>query len=382
MHPNPLLRVFSDLALDGGGGGGSQLLDLVRERAIGRHRQGGVDHALVSAVGAPVDEAGEQRASHPDREHGGPGGGPRGMAEEGHENAGDVLDVLVDEESTNPISRQGAREPATGGRSPRHDVGAEAGAHGSDEVVQPRVVQLSNGRDERYAGHWQKGAEQLPVAAVAGRENGAAAALEGGIEVLHTFDLANGLDLGRSSAPHPGNLGQHEAEVADAAGSQRVASVLVKLRESDLEMGVDPLPAARKKLERHRAQLWPDGAVEPQGKTTPNLEKGPKTQVECETTATRRHKESVAGPARTPGTRPTTEAQRMQRETQRKTSQTRRREDTKTERANCPQITQIDADHRIDWGGVTVLTGRADTTHASGFLNRKDAKDAKSSILM
>jgi hypothetical protein len=41
----------------------------------------------------------------------------------------------------------------------------------------------------------------------------------------------------------------------------------------------------------------------------------------------------------------------------------------------------MNADHRIDWGGVTLFTGRADTTHAPGFLNRKDAKDAKSASL-
>jgi len=60
----------------------------------------------------------------------------------------------------------------------------------------------------------------------------------------------------------------------------------------------------------------------------------------------------------------------------------RKHEDTKTARTNCPQITQMNADHRIGYCGVSLFAGRADTTHASGFLNRKDAKDAKSSSLL
>ena len=111
-------------------------------------------------------------------------------------------------------------------------------------LSRPRVVQLPNGRDERYARDRQTGAEQFPVAAVPGREHGAAAALEGGVEVLHAFNLEDGLDLGRLSAPQPCDLGQHEAEVADAAGFQHVSLILVELWEGDLEMGVDPPPAA------------------------------------------------------------------------------------------------------------------------------------------
>ncbi len=51
--------------------------------------------------------------------------------------------------------------------------------------------------------------------------------------------------------------------MADAAGSQRVTAVLVELRKSDLEMGVDPFPTARQMLDRHRTQLWPNGATQP-----------------------------------------------------------------------------------------------------------------------
>jgi len=48
-----------------------------------------------------------------------------------------------------------------------------------------------------------------------------------------------------------------------------------------------------------------------------------------------------------------------------------------------PQITQIDADHRIEPGGVTLLTGRAGTTYRTGFSpqRRKGRKEDVADVM-
>ena len=197
MHPNPLLGMGAYLTFDGCGRRGGQLFDAILEGSIDRDRQGRVNFGLVSAVGTSVDKARDNRAASSYGEHGAAGRRPGGSAEEGNEDSRDVTDVLIDEKGGDPVSGQRTDHLLPGRRPADNDLRAESAAQICDQLVEVGIIELSRSSGQGDARDWQPGAENLPGAAVAGRENDAATVFEGFEEIFDALQLAQSLDLPR-----------------------------------------------------------------------------------------------------------------------------------------------------------------------------------------
>ncbi len=85
-----------------------------------------MDFHHMAAVLAAVDEGRNSGAADFKGETGRAGGRPGFSPEEGHEDSGEITNVLVDQESVNPVGLEGCEKPAGGAFPAVDDVAAES----------------------------------------------------------------------------------------------------------------------------------------------------------------------------------------------------------------------------------------------------------------
>jgi hypothetical protein len=294
MHPNPLFGMSPYLTLDDGGGCRGQFFDTVLERTVNRDRQGRMDLGLVSAVGASVDKTRDDRAASSYRQHGAARGRPCGSPEKGNKDPWNVTNVLIDEQSGDPVPGQRTNHLLPCRRPAENDFGAESASQSRYQLVEAGIVEPAGGGRQGDARNRQPGAEDLPGAAVAGGEDDATSALEGFEEILDALQDAQIFDILRLRVPQPGHLGKHEPEVARTSAFDGVPLALVQIGKCDLEMGSDSFSAAGQQGDCGPTEGLTDRSGKGQRESPANAEEAPEAGVKNETPCPRRHGRSVA----------------------------------------------------------------------------------------
>jgi hypothetical protein len=294
MHPDRLFGMGPYLTLDDGGRCRGQFFDTVLERTVGRDRQRRVDFGLVSTVGASVDEARDDGASSSYGQQGSTRGRPGRSAEEGNKDPWNITNVLIDQQGGNPVPRQRTNHLLPGRRSAEDDLGTEAAPQVEYQPVDPGIVELSGGGCQGDARNRQPGAEKLPGAAVARGEDDATPALEGFEEIFDALQHAQILDVLRPRVPQPGDLGEHETEMASASALDGVSLALVQIGECDFEMGAYSLATSGQEGESGSAQDPTDRSREGQWESSSNAEETPEAGVKHEASGARCHGRSLA----------------------------------------------------------------------------------------
>ena len=151
MHPDPLFGMGPDLTLYDGGCCRGQFFDSVLEGTVGRDRQRRMDLGLVSAVGAPMDEARDDRAASSYGQHGAARRRPGGSAEEGDKDPWNVTNVLIDEKGGYPVSGQCPNHLLSGCRPAENDLGSESTSHRGDQSVEARIIEPAGCGCQGYA---------------------------------------------------------------------------------------------------------------------------------------------------------------------------------------------------------------------------------------
>jgi len=265
-----------------------------------------VDFGHVSAVGASVDEARDDRAASSYRQHGSARGRPYGSPEKGNKDPWNVTNVLIYEQGGDPVPGQRANHLLPSRRAAEDDFGAESASQSGDQLIDAGIVESSRGGSQGDARNRQPGAEKLPGAAVPGGEDDATSALESSEEILDSLQLDQILEIVRAGVPQPGHLGEHEAEVASTSALDGIPLALVEIREGDLEMGANSLSTSGQQSNRASTKGLTDRSGKGQREFASDAEKAPEAGVEYEASGARRHDASVTVPRRGR----TTEAQR------------------------------------------------------------------------
>jgi DegV family protein with EDD domain len=257
---------------------------------------------VVAVVGGAMNERRDDGRSDLEGEGRGAGRGPRGTAEEGHEDPGDVADVLVDEQAVDPILGEGARQLTTGGLTALDDLGAEARPQGGREIIEARVVQLAHGNRERDAGDPDAGVENLPVAAVARDQNGATALFAGLLQMLEPDDRAQAGNLLGGGSPQPDDLCEGGSEVAGGAACQAATALVVELGQCNGEVLRGAPPLCGEQGQRRRANDAADRSQQAQRQAAADRQQGAKGGVRevVAKTLLRGHGEECIAAARLP----------------------------------------------------------------------------------
>jgi len=293
MHPDPLFGMGPYLTLDDGGRCRGQFFDTVLERTVGRDWQRRMDFGNVSAVGAPVDEARDDRATSSYRQHGAARRRPCGSPEKGNKDPWNVTNVLIDEECGDPVPGQRSDHLLPCRRPAENDLGSESTSHCVDQPVEARIIEPASGGRQGYARNRQPGAEKLPGAAVPGSEDDATPALESSEEILDSLQLDQILEIVRAGVPQPCHLGEQQAEMVSASPLDCVSLALVQIGECDFEMGAYSLATSGQEGESGSAQDPTNRSREGQWESSSNAEEAPEAGVKHEASGARRHGRSL-----------------------------------------------------------------------------------------
>lgn len=239
-----------------------------------------MDLDVVAAIGTAVDERRYREAVCAERQGRSAAGRPGFVTEEGNEDSWDVPNVLVDQETVDPVAPKRTRELASGVPAAGNDLRAEAGPNPGRDVIQARIVHLSDGDGHRDPGRTETGIEKLPVSGMGGDEDGAAAAGAGSLDVLDAVDRDESPDILWVRPPKPRDLAEHRAEVTGTGRENASAVVRIEVREGELEMAPGAGDVAASEPNGGGSERRAGGSQETERQSAASGEENAQTDVE------------------------------------------------------------------------------------------------------